>query len=98
MAYFGKLMRERGRVFGMSRDELMQMSSPDMALAVGSPEQIIEKILYQHEVLGHSRFLAQIDIGGQPFAKVAAAIELLATKIAPSVRKEIRRRESETGK
>jgi probable LLM family oxidoreductase len=92
MAYFGKLMRERGRLFGMSRNELMQMTSSDMALAVGSPEQIIEKILYQYEVLGHNRYMAQIDIGGQPFAKVAAAIELLATEVAPVVRREIRRR------
>jgi probable LLM family oxidoreductase len=98
LAYFGKLMRERGREFRMSRDELIQMTSSDMALAVGSPEQIIEKILYQHEVLGHSRYMAQIDIGGQPFAKVAAAIELLATKVAPVVRREIRLREAETRK
>jgi probable LLM family oxidoreductase len=94
MAYFGKLMKERGRVFGMSRDELMQMTTADMALAVGSPEQIIEKILYQHEVFGHNRYMAQIDIGGQPFAKVAAAIELLASEVAPVVRREIRRRET----
>jgi hypothetical protein len=79
----------------MSRDELIQMTRADMALTVGSPEQIIEKILYQHEVLGHCRYMAQIDIGGQPFAKVAAAIELLATEVAPTVRREIRRRESE---
>lgn len=94
-AYFGKLMKERGRVFNMSRDELMQMTRANMALAVGSPEQIIEKILYQHKVFGHSRYMAQVDIGGQPFAKVAAAIELLATEVAPVVRREIRRREAE---
>jgi probable LLM family oxidoreductase len=95
MAYFGKLMSERGRAFDMSRDELSRMTSANMALAVGSPEQVIEKILYQHEALGHSRYMAQIDIGGQPFAKVAAAIELLATEVAPVVRREIRRREED---
>jgi hypothetical protein len=53
-----------------------------------SPQQIIEKILYQHEIFGHSRFIAQIDIGGIPFHKVAEGIELLASEIAPIVRKE----------
>ncbi|MFC5530452.1 LLM class flavin-dependent oxidoreductase [Cohnella yongneupensis] len=96
MAYFGKLMRERGRAFTMSRDELKRMTGADMALAVGSPEQIIEKLLYQHEVFGHCRYMAQIDIGGQPFAKVAEAIELLAKEVAPVVRREIRRRQAGT--
>jgi hypothetical protein len=80
----------------MSRDELKQMTAADMALAVGSPEQIVEKLLYQHAVFGHCRYMAQIDIGGQPFAKVAEAIELLATEVAPAVRREIRRRQAET--
>ncbi|WP_309546371.1 hypothetical protein [Rhizobium rhizogenes] len=31
--------------------------------------------------------MAQIDIGGLPFAKVANAIELLATEVIPAVRK-----------
>jgi hypothetical protein len=40
-------------------------------------------------VLGHTRYLGQIDVGGQPFAKVAKGIELLATKVAPAVRKAV---------
>lgn len=43
----------------------------------------IDKILY--ELFGHQRFLAQIDIGGLPFARVARVIELLSTAIAPVV-------------
>jgi len=54
----------------------------------GSPQQIVEKILHQYEIFGHSRFLAQMDIGGLPFEKVAEGIELLATEVAPIVRKE----------
>jgi probable LLM family oxidoreductase len=93
MNYFGSLMRERGRTFAMSHDELRQMASKNMALAIGSPQQIIDKILYQHELFGHSRFMAQIDIGGQPFSRIAKAIELLATEVAPVVRREISKRE-----
>jgi probable LLM family oxidoreductase len=95
MAYFGKLMKERGRRFDMSRSELKQMTRPDTALGIGSPAQLIEKILYQHEVLGNSRYIAQIDIGGQPYDKIAAAIVLIASEVAPVVRREIRKREAE---
>ncbi len=58
----------------------------DGALFVGSPQQVIDKILHERELFGHQRFLAQIDIGGLPFAKVARAIELLSTEIAPVIR------------
>jgi len=60
-------------------------------LFVGSPQQIIEKILHQYELFGHQRFIAQIDIGGMPFKKIAEGIELLATEVAPIVRRETSR-------
>ena len=65
------------------------MASPEGALFVGSPQQIIDKILYEHRLFGHQRFIAQIDIGGLPYAKVADVIELLATEVAPVIRREI---------
>jgi hypothetical protein len=34
--------------------------------------------MYKRELFGHQRFLAQIDVGGLPFAKVARVIELFA--------------------
>ncbi|WEG12935.1 LLM class flavin-dependent oxidoreductase [Pullulanibacillus sp. KACC 23026] len=69
------------------RDEFNFQASPDQALFVGSPQQVTEKILRQYEAFGHRRFLAQIDIGGMPFKTVAKNIELLATEVAPAVRK-----------
>ncbi|MEJ5212264.1 MAG: hypothetical protein WHV61_12695, partial [Burkholderiales bacterium] len=56
---------------------------------VGHPEQIIEKILFQHEIFGHQRFLLQLTVGTLPHRKVLRAIELLGTEVAPVVRKEI---------
>ncbi len=53
---------------------------------VGSPQQIVDKILYERELFGHQRFLAQINIGGLPFANVARVIELFASKVAPVIR------------
>jgi probable LLM family oxidoreductase len=73
----------------ISRSDYAQLASPHGALFVGSPQQIVDKILYEHELFGHQRFLAQIDIGGLPYAKVAAVIELLASDVVPAVRRAI---------
>lgn len=87
--YWEYVNRQRGMNTRMSRADFEQMSSPDTALFVGSSQQIIEKILYQHELFGHQRFIAQMDIGGIPFAKVAKNIERLATEVAPVIRREL---------
>ncbi|MEY8346954.1 LLM class flavin-dependent oxidoreductase [Bacillus cereus] len=57
------------------------------ALMIGSPQQIIEKMLYQYELYGQQRFMAQIDFGGVPFEKIIKNIELIATKIMPAIKK-----------
>jgi alkanesulfonate monooxygenase SsuD/methylene tetrahydromethanopterin reductase-like flavin-dependent oxidoreductase (luciferase family) len=75
------------RARDISRVDYEQLASPEGALFVGSPQQIVDKILYEYELFRHQRFLAQIDIGGLPFAKVASVIEILATKVAPVVRR-----------
>jgi probable LLM family oxidoreductase len=59
---------------------------------VGSPEQVIEKILFQHEIFRHDRFLVQFTIGGLPHEKIMRSIELLGLEVAPAVRKELARR------
>jgi probable LLM family oxidoreductase len=86
--YWAYVNQQRGMAFRMTRTDFEQMTSPKTALFVGSPQQIIEKILRQYELFGHKRFIAQMDIGGLPFHKVAAGIELLAAEVAPIVRKE----------
>ncbi|WP_277680309.1 LLM class flavin-dependent oxidoreductase [Gracilibacillus dipsosauri] len=86
--YWGYVNRQRGMGSVITRNDFEQMTSPETALFVGSPEEIVEKILRQYELYGHQRFLAQLDIGGQPFHQVAKGIELLATKVAPIVRRE----------
>ncbi|MNH95155.1 Alkanal monooxygenase alpha chain [compost metagenome] len=72
----------------LSRTEFEQLSSPETALFVGDPQRVIEKILHQYELFGHQRFMLQLDIGGIPFSKVARSIELLATEVAPVIRKK----------
>lgn len=85
--YWNYVNSQRGMETQMSRSDFEQVASPETALFVGSPEQVVEKILRQHELYGHTRFLAQIDIGGLPFDKVQKNIELLATEVIPRLKK-----------
>jgi probable LLM family oxidoreductase len=72
----------------MSRPQFDALRSPRGALLVGSPDDVARKILAQHEIFGHDRFLAQVNVGGLPHEKVLHAIELLGTEVAPRVRAE----------
>jgi probable LLM family oxidoreductase len=88
-SYFRNHTPDQYRAREISRSAYEQLASGEGPLFVGSPQQIVDKILYEHELFGHRRFLAQIDIGGLPYAKVAEVIELLATDVAPVVRREL---------
>lgn len=84
--YIGNNMPSaRGQL--LSRDAFESWASPRGALFVGSPQEVIDKILWENEILGHDRFLAQIGLGGLPFAEAARLIELLAAEVLPVVRK-----------
>ncbi|MFN8535079.1 MAG: LLM class flavin-dependent oxidoreductase [Dehalococcoidia bacterium] len=83
--------RERGWP-PLSREVYEAAATLRGANFVGSPEQIVEKILFQHQIFGHDRFLLQLTVGTMPHDKVLRAIELFGTEVAPTVRKEIARR------
>ncbi len=87
--YFYTHTPSQYRAQEITRADYEERAGPHGAIFVGSPQQIIDKILYERELFGHQRFLAQIDIGGLPFAQVARAIELFATAVAPVVRREV---------
>lgn len=72
----------------LARDAFEAWAGPRGALFAGSPQEIIDKILWEHETLGHSRFLAQIGLRGLTFSATARSIELLATEILPIIRRE----------
>lgn len=69
------------------KDRFAEAASIKNAVMVGSPQLITEKILYQYELFGHQRFVAQIDTGNLPFKKVQEIIEMYATEVVPAVRK-----------
>jgi probable LLM family oxidoreductase len=80
--------RERG--FGpTSRVEFDRKILPDGPYIVGSPDQVVEKILLQHEIFGHQRTMLQLAIGSVGHADLMRAIELLGTEVAPAVRAEL---------
>jgi len=64
------------------------------ALVAGTPEQVAEKIVYQHDLFRHDRFLMQISLGTMPHRDVMRSIELLGTEVAPLVHRAIDARTS----
>jgi alkanesulfonate monooxygenase SsuD/methylene tetrahydromethanopterin reductase-like flavin-dependent oxidoreductase (luciferase family) len=86
-----KIGRERGWA-PATRQQLEAGRTLRGADFVGSPAEIIEKILFQHEIFSHQRLLLQLGVGTIDHAKVMHAIELLGTQVAPVVREEIARR------
>jgi probable LLM family oxidoreductase len=60
------------------------------ALIIGDPEAVVEKVLYTNEVLGGiARLDFQMTVGEVPHVTMMKSIELLGTKVAPMVRKEL---------
>ena len=89
---FKMVMDQLGRERGwppMSREAFEASRRLEGANFVGSPQEIAEKILYQHELFGHDRFLLQLTVGTIPHKHVLEAIELFGTEVAPLVRREL---------
>lgn len=83
-----KIGRERGWP-PMNRSHFEMMREREGSLLVGSPQQVIDKILYEYELFGNTRFLLHISVGTLPHEKVMRAIELLGTVVAPAVKKAV---------
>ena len=90
-----RIGRERGWP-PTTRQQFDAMRSASGALLVGSPQEVTDKILREHELFGHDRFLAQMTVGPMPHAKIMRSIELFGTVVAPVVRRETARSEAPT--
>lgn len=84
----GRIGRERGWP-PPTRAHYDRERSPSGALLVGGPQQVTDKILYEHELFGMDRFLLQLSVGTMPHAQMMRAIELYGTVVAPAVRKAL---------
>ena len=89
-ATMDRIGRERGWP-PMTRQQFDASTTLRGANLVGSPQQVVEKILFQHELFGHDRFLIQLSVGTLPHRSLMRAIELFATEVAPAVRRELTR-------
>ena len=92
---FATMMNRIGRERGwqpMTRQDFDASITLRGANFVGSPQDVIEKILFQYEIFKHDRFLLQLSVGTQPHDRMMRAIELYGTEVAPVVRAEVERR------
>ncbi|HWF53259.1 MAG TPA: Atu2307/SP_0267 family LLM class monooxygenase [Solirubrobacteraceae bacterium] len=88
LAMMNRIGRERGWP-PSGRPEYDALRSPSGALAAGSPEQVAEKIVFEHELFGHDRYIAQMSVGAVEHADVMRSIELFGTEVAPRVRDRV---------
>ena len=87
-AVMTRIGRERGWS-PMTRGQFDAALGLHNHLVVGDVDAVVEKIVFQHSIFGHSRFLAQMSIGAMPHDAVLRSIELFGTEVAPRVRAEI---------
>lgn len=92
LTMMNRIGRERGWP-PAGRAQYEALTAPDGAVAVGSPEQVTEKILMEHALFGNTRYLAQISVGAVAHADAMRSIELFGTQVAPAVREAIAQRE-----
>jgi alkanesulfonate monooxygenase SsuD/methylene tetrahydromethanopterin reductase-like flavin-dependent oxidoreductase (luciferase family) len=91
LAMMNRIGRERGWP-PSGRPEYDALRSPRGALAVGTPEAVAEKILFEHELFGNDRYVGQMSVGAVAHTDVMRSIELFGTRVAPVVREEVARR------
>lgn len=82
----GRIGRERGWS-PPTRERFDIERSPRGALLVGDPQEVIDKILFEHSLFRMDRFLIQLSVGTMPHREMLRAIELYGTVVAPAVRK-----------
>jgi probable LLM family oxidoreductase len=91
LAMMNRIGRERGWP-PSGKAEYEALRSPRGAVAAGSPEQVAEKILFEHELFGHQRYIGQMSVGAVEHRDVLRSMELFGTEVAPVVRAEVQRR------
>ncbi len=90
---YAQVMSRIGRERGWpptTREQFDFMRNPTGALLVGNPQQVIDKILYEHELFGNTRFMIQFSVGTLPHNQMMHAIELFGNVVAPAVRKALK--------
>jgi alkanesulfonate monooxygenase SsuD/methylene tetrahydromethanopterin reductase-like flavin-dependent oxidoreductase (luciferase family) len=86
---FTTIGKERG--WGpITRAQFEAQLTPNGALLVGTPEEVAAKILRHSEALGGiSRITFMMNGASLPHQKLMSAIDLIASRVAPVLRKEL---------
>lgn len=87
-AAMSRIGKERGWP-PTTRAQFEAGATPNGAYFMGSPQEVIDKILMQHEWFRHDRFGLQLSVGTLPHDKVMKAIELYGTVVKPAVDKAL---------
>ncbi|ABL81693.1 MULTISPECIES: LLM class flavin-dependent oxidoreductase [unclassified Nocardioides] len=62
---------------------------PGGMVFAGGPNEVADRILHLHQLLGHDRQILQMDVGGMPHADFLKSVDLLGTEVLPQIRKEL---------
>ena len=63
--------------------------SKEGALFIGNSNEVIDKILYMHELFGITRFIGHMDVGDPSHKNMMKSIELFGKEVAPAIRKAL---------
>jgi probable LLM family oxidoreductase len=92
--FFGPLSEVMNRIGAergwppQTRADFERSRQPRHHLFAGSPQEVVDKILFQHELFRHDRCLLQ-HTGVIPHARMLRSIELYGTRVAPEVRRAL---------
>ena len=81
-------MAEIGRTAPAPSGRAADLEPGGMVFA-GGPNEVVDRILHFHQLLGHTRQILQMDVVGMPHATFLKGIELLGTEVLPQIRKEL---------
>lgn len=81
----GRIGRERGWP-PQTRMQFDQSTGARGNLVMGSPQEVIDKLVWEYEIFNNDRFLIQLSAGHIDHRAMMKAIELYGTVVAPAVR------------
>ena len=82
-ARYPGMMNRIGRERGwppLTRPQFEALRRRAGASSAGAPEEVAEKILFEHELFGNDRFIGQMSVGAVAHADVLRSIELFGTE------------------
>ena len=90
--YYAEMMDRVGRSRGwqrISKEQFDWMRSSGGSLMVGSVDNVVDKLVYEYELFGFTRFLAQASLGWVPHELTMKSIELFASEVIPRFKKRV---------